>query len=222
MITIKYEKRNPAIYISHIDMLRGMARIIRRTGYTPEFSKGFNPHMLVFFSPPLAVGVSSLTEYVTIDIKGVDAIEFLNAFNKSAPQGIKGIASYYTEKSPNLAGNIVAADYYYPIKNGVNASLLCNQLLTCSNYVIEYMQKNELVKKDVRSMIYDAKPYNDGIVLTLATGNTNLRADRLLPRLKSDFNIDTEVTDILKIKMFLNVENKYANADDILSKEICD
>ena len=76
MITLKYRKSGNAVFISHIDTLRGMVRAIRRAEINMAYSKGFNPHMLLFFSPPLALGVNSEAEYVTADCTGMTAEEF--------------------------------------------------------------------------------------------------------------------------------------------------
>lgn len=48
MITLKYRKSGNAVFISHIDTLRGMVRAIRRAEINMAYSKGFNPHMLLF------------------------------------------------------------------------------------------------------------------------------------------------------------------------------
>ncbi len=66
MLTLKYCKAGSACFISHIDLLRHVSRILRRAGITVNYSQGFNPHALVYFSPPLGVGVSSVAEYLTI------------------------------------------------------------------------------------------------------------------------------------------------------------
>lgn len=221
MITLKYEKTPPAVFISHIDLLRGMARIIRRTGYTPEFSKGFNPHMLVFFSPPLAVAVSSVCEYVTIDIKGVAAEEFLDAFNRSAPKGIRAVSAFESEKSPNLAGRITCSEYFFPVKNDLNLPSIVDNIENSTAYEIEYVQKNQPVKKDVRNMIKDISVAAGGLKAVLSTGNENLRADRLLDQLKKDFGLDTEVTDIVKTAQFVSINGKNINVDDDLKTEDC-
>lgn len=221
MITLKYEKTPPAVFISHIDLLRGMARIIRRTGYTPEFSKGFNPHMLVFFSPPLAVAVSSVCEYVTIDIKGVAADEFFDAFNRSAPQGIRAVKVFESEKSPNLAGRITSAEYFFPVKNDTDISGIVDKIKNSTVFEIEYIQKNKHVKKDVRNMIKDISAAEGGLKAVLSTGNENLRADRLLNQLKKNYGIDTEVTGIVKTAQFVNFDGKNTDVDDDLKTEGC-
>jgi radical SAM-linked protein len=59
------------------------------------YSEGFNPHPKVVFSPPLSVGVSSLTEFVDFkmvsEVPGEEIVERLNA---SFPKGLRAHACY--------------------------------------------------------------------------------------------------------------------------------
>ena len=88
----------------------------------------------------------------------------------------------------------------------------------CDKYTIEFTQKKEIVEKEVRGQIKAVKPVNGGITFTLATGNDNLRADRLLAGLKKDFGIETETTDILKIAQYVAEGGGYTNADEYLKR----
>ena len=64
MIAIKYAKRYPLSMISQSDMLNVIKRILTRAGVKVEYSAGFNPHMLLYFSPALSLGIESECEYV--------------------------------------------------------------------------------------------------------------------------------------------------------------
>ncbi|MBQ9715663.1 MAG: DUF2344 domain-containing protein, partial [Clostridia bacterium] len=63
MLIVKYTKTDSACYVSHVDTLRTINRTFSRADVDVDYSEGFNPHMLVFFSPPNAVGVESECEY---------------------------------------------------------------------------------------------------------------------------------------------------------------
>lgn len=218
MITLKYTKSKPAVYVSHIDLLRNMVRIIRRTGIEAEFSKGFNPHMLLFFSPPIALGLKSVCEYVTADVKNVTQGEFLAAFNKCAPEGILATAAFYGVKSPNLAAKIVAADYEFAVMNPDCAAEITDYFKNANEYYIEYTQKKEQIKKEVSRQIINVSEGGRGLIFTLATGNDNLRADRLLSALKRDFGIDTDINGITKIAQYVRSGDRLVGADEFLSE----
>ena len=104
MVVLKHVKRDSACFISHIDMLRHVSRILRRAGIPVKFSQGFNPHALVFFSPPLAVGVSSDSEYLAIDTD-MPKDEVMERYNRAVPYTISAEKAFACEKNPNLQGN---------------------------------------------------------------------------------------------------------------------
>lgn len=66
MITLKYFKKDKAVFLSHIDVLRHMNRTFRRAGIDVQFSQGFNPHMLTKLGIPLPLATYSNCEYVTV------------------------------------------------------------------------------------------------------------------------------------------------------------
>lgn len=64
---LKFSKMGMGKFISHLDLLRAFTRAITRAELPVKYSNGFNPHQIITFSLPLAVGVTSETEYVDID-----------------------------------------------------------------------------------------------------------------------------------------------------------
>ena len=87
MIAVKYAKRYPLSMISQSDMLNVIKRILTRAGVKVEYSAGFNPHMLLYFSPALSLGIESECEYVCAAAGyAPDLIEKLNG---AAPSGFE-------------------------------------------------------------------------------------------------------------------------------------
>ena len=50
---IKYSKESEIKFIAHLDLMRTIQRIIKRSELPIEYSKGFNPHMAVSIAQPL-------------------------------------------------------------------------------------------------------------------------------------------------------------------------
>ena len=207
MIVLKYQKCEEARFISHIDLLRHISRILLRAEIPVKRSNGFNPHALVFFSPPLALGVTSRAEYLTIDTD-MSVGEVMARFNASTPKGLNAICAYGCEKNPNLQARVVAADYVYPY-------LYRN--IDFSHTVIEYQKKGEPVKEDVTAKIFSARDEGGMLCLRLATGGVNLRPDRLLATLDGIYGETGSVTDIVKTAQFASEDGEFVNIDDILS-----
>lgn len=206
MTVLKYEKRDEARFISHIDLLRHVSRILRRADIPVRRSNGFNPHALVFFSPPLCLGATSRAEYLTVDTP-MPADEVLRRFNASAQKGLIAIAAYECEVNPNLQARVVAADYVYPYDFGD---------IDFSGTVAEYVKKGEIVREDVTSKILGTCDEGGKLCVRLATGSVNLRPDRLLGALERIYGCKGSVTDVTKTRQYVLVDGKYADADDFL------
>ncbi|NLG85391.1 MAG: DUF2344 domain-containing protein, partial [Firmicutes bacterium] len=56
-------KRGKMRFLSHLDLMRTVARAFRRAGLPLVYSEGFHPHPLFSFGPALAVGIESEAEY---------------------------------------------------------------------------------------------------------------------------------------------------------------
>ena len=61
-IRVFFEKKDRAIYISHLDLLRTMQRALKRSGLPVWYSEGFNPRIYLNFPLALALGVESSCE----------------------------------------------------------------------------------------------------------------------------------------------------------------
>lgn len=193
MIVLKYVKTLDARFISHIDLLKHMSRILRRAGIPVKHSQGFNPHALLFFSPPTVLGVNSYAEYVAIDTD-MSGNEVFERYNNSVPEGLKAIEWFSTAKNPNIQGKSVSADYVFDTpyfdfdKNGLT---------------VTYMKKDSEVTEDIGGKIFGVFNADGRLGVRLASGNNNLRADRLATALNKKFGKDIKVTTIAKICQYV-------------------
>ena len=126
MIVFRYTKTDGAEFISHLDTLRHLNKTFLRGNVGVKMSQGFHPHMLIFMSSPIGVGLKSAAEYCTVDTD-MSPDEFREAFNRASPKGIKCIEAYYTPKNINLASVITRARYYIEGLNGFDAGEILSQ-----------------------------------------------------------------------------------------------
>lgn len=106
---LKFSKKGMGKYISHLDLLRTFTRAIHRANLPVRYSQGFNPHQLITFSLPLALGVTSETEFVDIDFEETASPrEIGEALNKTLPPDIRILRISRPELSAN---DIVSARY---------------------------------------------------------------------------------------------------------------
>jgi len=208
MLVIKYQKTGSARFISHIDILRHFARTLRRAQVPVEFSKGFNPHMLLYFSPPLALGMSSVAEYAAI-AASMEKSEFLARYNAAAPAGLWADKVFEVAKDPKLQGIICCADYILPISpEGIKIG---------DKYEITYTSKNKLVVEEVGEKILGVWDEGGNTAVRLSSGAQNLRADRLAAQMARDFGKEIALPDIVKTAQYVKREDGLVDADDFLS-----
>lgn len=210
MTVLKYVRIAEAALLSHIDVLRQMGRILRRAGIPVKFSQGFNPHSLVFFSPPAVLGVSSLAEYVAIDTD-MPAEEVFGRYNAAVNDNMRATEYFEVAKNPNLAGRIAAADYIFPFA--------AKDVRIGDTFTVEYEKKGEKVREDVRGKIYGVSSASDGrLVMRLAAGNVTLRPDRVFRTLKESVQSCGALTDTVKTAQYAACEGGFVDVDDLLRK----
>ncbi|NRA35843.1 MAG: TIGR03960 family B12-binding radical SAM protein [Polyangiaceae bacterium] len=101
---IRFEKTGATALLGHLDLMRELPRVIRRSGVQIAYSQGFKPKPSMSFGPALSLGVASLGEY--LDIKLIDAPSaelFEEALNRVTPAGLRitGVAKL-DERDPNV------------------------------------------------------------------------------------------------------------------------
>ena len=109
-VRVLYEKKGRMKFISHLDMTRFMARLIRRAKLPVWYTEGFNPHLYLTFALPLPLGFISTCEMTEIrilddsfDISSIPAL--LNSF---CPEDIRFISCH---EAVLKAGEIKSADF---------------------------------------------------------------------------------------------------------------
>ena len=99
---IKFTKESNIKFISHLDLMRTLQKIVRRADLPMEYSKGFNPHMAMSIAQPLSVGVYSQGEYMDLVLSDeVDEKEMIEKLNSKSASGIKFIQA---KKIVNVEG----------------------------------------------------------------------------------------------------------------------
>jgi radical SAM-linked protein len=87
---IKYTKESEIKFIAHLDLMRTLQKIVKRSDLPIEYSKGFNPHMAVSIAQPLSVGAHSSGEYMDVVLNSdLEEKYILDKMNENTPRGIK-------------------------------------------------------------------------------------------------------------------------------------
>ena len=99
-LSITYEIRGRLAYLSHLETVEAMRRIVRRAQLPYAVSEGFSPHMKATFGPALPVGASGLDERFDVRLRDyVPATEALERLQQAAPQHLMPVACRYVDVS---------------------------------------------------------------------------------------------------------------------------
>ena len=98
-LRVKFRKVGNLQYISHLDLVRTMMKVIVRARLPLWYTEGFNPKPKLAFAAPLSIGTESVCEFMDIRLTEkmdpATAVELLNA-NMTAE--MQAITAYYPEE----------------------------------------------------------------------------------------------------------------------------
>lgn len=162
---IKFSKESEIKFISHLDLMRTVQKIIKRSALPIEYSKGFNPHMSLSFAQPLAVGVYSFGEYMDINLnEELDEQYILNALNCNAPAGIKfhkaiKLVPDSEKKIPKSMAGVEGAAYKIEIryKDVTELEKQMKKLEKQNNWVTMKKSKSSEKEEDIKPMFKELK-----------------------------------------------------------------
>ena len=98
-LRVKFKKVGSLQYISHLDLVRTMQKIVTRAKLPLWYTEGFNPIPKMTFAAPLSIGTESVAEYV--DIKLIDDMppeEIMRRLNENMTEEMQVLEAYYTDE----------------------------------------------------------------------------------------------------------------------------
>ena len=212
---IKYTKESEIKFLSHLDLMRTIQRVIRRAKLPIEYSKGFNPHMSISIAQPLSVGVHSIGEYLdAVFTEAVDEKEILKALNENTVGGVKflsvtTVAIKEGQKNQQAMATIDAAKYIIKFKLEEESDLDMDSLMKLSQWTILKKSKSGEKETDIKPLVKEIKYSIDDEILTieglLSCGSReNLSASLLSEFIKAHVNgIKKDAfVDIKRVEMY--------------------
>ncbi|WP_066896752.1 TIGR03936 family radical SAM-associated protein [Clostridium nigeriense] len=222
---IKFTKESSIKFISHLDLMRTLQRVIRRADLPMEYSKGFNPHMAMSIAQPLSVGVYSDAEYMDIVlVEELSEEEIVNRLNSKTASGIKFLTAKKVinkegeKKVPQTMALVDAARF--------TVKILCENAKIVEEKMEELEKKAEwtTIKKskkgekevNLRTMIKEMKYWiNDNElilnILVSSGSREHLSPDLVASYIKSNIEeiIEDAFIDIKREEMYVLKEDKY-------------
>lgn len=222
---IKFTKEGDIKFISHLDLMRTIQRIVRRAELPVEYSKGFNPHMSISIAQPLSVGMYSRGEYMDLVLTEELKEEFIKeVLNANVPIGIKFVEVVKIQnvegekKLPQAMALIDAAEYKINIKYN-DCKNLVEQIEVLKNKeqwnTIKRSKNGEKevdIKPLIKNFVYNETAAGLELNVLIACGSKeNLSADLLASYIKNNtdnFKADAFV-DIEREEMFIIKNNNF-------------
>lgn len=166
-----YKKEGIARYISHLDFLRAINRTFRRAGIRVTHSQGFNPHPLLSFALPLALGITSECEAfeAILDETDLSETEIMDRLNYALPDGIVIISVKKTETKNNFA-DICKAEYIVTPEN-MPSSKQIELFLSQAEIIMDKKTKKGIKEIDIKQDIYSILIKDNCLHIILSAGN---------------------------------------------------
>ena len=98
VLRVKFYKKGSLQYISHLDLVRTMMKVIVRAGLPLWYTEGFNPKPKVVFAAPLSTGVESMCEFMDIRLtERISESVAMSLINKNMTEEMQATEVYYPE-----------------------------------------------------------------------------------------------------------------------------
>ena len=87
VLRVKFFKKGDLQYVSHLDLVRTMNKIVVRSHLPLYYTEGFNPKPKMVFAAPLSIGTESYTEFLDLRLRDiVDPKLAMDALNSNMPR----------------------------------------------------------------------------------------------------------------------------------------
>lgn len=196
-VRIKFKKVGRLQYISHLDLVRTMQKILVRSKLPMWYTEGFNPKPKMVFAAPLSIGAESMCEFM--DLRLTDKIspdEIKAVLNKNMTDEMQVTEVYYpTSKLTDLKW----LSYTIKIRSELNPEQLaqkCNQLFTKDEILVTKKGKDSDKTINIKPLIRSADAVNDGDCVRIsavlsADQSCFLNPEYLISALRTEFSILT-------------------------------
>ncbi len=95
-VRIKFKKVGELQYISHLDLVRTMSKVVVRASLPLWYTEGYNPKPKLTFGPPLSIGVESECEYLDLRLSEYcDPSVIKNSLNRNLTENMQVSEVYY-------------------------------------------------------------------------------------------------------------------------------
>jgi radical SAM family uncharacterized protein/radical SAM-linked protein len=198
-LRVRFSKTGLMRYLSHREVITAIIRSFRRAGILLIYSKGFHPHPLLSFGPPLPVGVEGENEYFDIELPAyINPHDILSATNGFLPDGLSLLAAApITKKESSLDNFISRYEYEIIIDNTMPDSI--HSFLNLTSHLVNRNGKTV----DIRPMVEKAEINKVYLKLILVDSHdTKVRLHEVLKELVQKQNETVQTLPIKRVRLY--------------------
>jgi radical SAM-linked protein len=155
-------------FLSHLDMLRAMERIVARSRLPLRYTHGFNPHPVLSLPCPRPVGVASLDDVAVMALEqdeaaGQMALEgqaIIDAMNNSSPRGMTFTRATRIEGTKTLHPSRAEYELALDDERAGRVKARLGELASQASWPVERRKVDDRAqprKIDLRPMVTDAR-----------------------------------------------------------------
>ena len=217
-LRIRFKKLGRLQYISHLDLVRTMSKILVRAKLPMWYTEGFNPKPKMIFAAPLSIGAESMCEFMDIRlIKKLPPEDVIEALNDNMTDEMQVMEAYYpTEKFTELKW----LKYIMKVKSDMDSAVLaekCNEIFAKNEIFVIKKTKSGEQNVDIKPLIRSAVARAEGdlavLDLTLSADQSKfLNPEYIADVLRDNLGILTEDTVATEYYTILRVS---AHKDDM-------
>ena len=233
-VRIQFKKEGCMKFVGHLDIMRFFQKAMKRANIDIAYSEGFNPHQKMSFASPLGLGLTSVGEYLDIEINSfISSDQAIDALNAVMVEGISITQfSYLPDHAVNAMSSIQAAEYHiYEKEKSDNLVFTSQDALNsfCEDY---FGQDEIIVTKETKKgeTTFDLKPCILGwettqneegkVVLDLivkAGSETNIKPEFVLTNILRYHHMDDDLMKyhFHRIDLYTFMDDEYVSLGDI-------
>ena len=169
-IRFRFHKLGRLSYISHLDLVRTMNKIIVRAGLPLWYTEGFNPKPKMIFAAPLSIGTESKCEFMDVRLSDtVDPATALARLNENMTEEMQAYEAYYpTTKFTDMKW----LSYRITVRSPYNCENLvneCNRILSSDSIKVLKNTKSGEAIVDIKPLVKHASAaLSDGQIVISA------------------------------------------------------
>ncbi len=177
-LRLHFGKLGAMRFLSHHDLVRTFHRGFRRSGLVLDYSKGFHPQPRLRFSPPVSLGVESVSEYLDFDlIESHESTESIRGILQShMPKGFKffDLQEIALNESP-ISGKIRRITYELTDPGSVEIEEVHRMVAAFESsptFELVKLHKGKERHLDLKEWIEHVEISRDGLSLTIRSGQS--------------------------------------------------